>query len=333
MSKNVSLFVIGLAMLALLGAACAPAATPTAAPTPAPKVKLSIATGGTGGVYYPLGGGMAAIIGKYIPNVEATAEVTPASVDNLKLIQQGKADLALVMADVAYDALQGVDKFKDTGKVPVRGIAVLYSNFLHLATTDATGIKTVADLKGKRFSTGAPGSGTEVKCLRVLEAMGVNADKDFASREKLGATESAAALKDKKIDAYCWDGGLPTGSVIDLASTPGVKLVLLPHGDAVAKMNEKYGPLYFKAKIPAKTYPGQDADVEVAGIANLLVVNEKMDETLAYNITKTLIEKQPELVAVHSAAKELTLQSAAVGSSVPFHKGAEKYYKEKGVMK
>jgi TRAP transporter TAXI family solute receptor len=296
-------------------------------------VKLSIATGGTGGVYYPLGGGMASLIGKYIPNAEATAEVTPASVDNLKLIQAGKAELALVMADVAYDALEGRDKFKDTGKVPVRSLLAVYSNYLHIVTTADSGIKTVADLKGKRFSTGAPGSGTEVKCLRALEGAGINADKDLGSREKLGASESAAAVKDKKIDAYCWDGGLPTGSIVDLATAPGVKLVLLSHSDAVDKMNQKYGPLYFKAKIPKATYPGLDADVEVAGVTNLLVVNEKMDETLAYNITKTFIEKQPELVLVHPAAAELTAPSAVVGSSVPYHNGAIKYFKEKGVWK
>ncbi len=331
MFTRVSLPVIGLVAVALVVTACA---RPTPAPgaTPAEVVRLSIATGGTGGVYYPLGGGIAALLSKYIPNVEATAEVTPASVDNMKLIQAGKADLALTMADVAFDAVEGRGKFVETGKVPARTLAVMYTNYLHIVTTEATGIKSVLDLKGKRVSTGAPGSGTEVKCTRVLEAYGLDPDKDFAAREKLGATESAAAVKDGKIDAYCWDGGLPTGSVVDLATTPGIKVVLVPHGDAIPKMNEKYGPLYIKAKIPGGTYPGVDVDTEVAGIANLLVVNENMDETLAYNITKVLIEHQPELVEVHKAAAELSLTNAVTGSPIPFHKGAEKYYREKGVL-
>lgn len=332
MSTRASLVVIGLVAVAVMVTACAQA-TPAAGPAPAEIVRLSIATGGTGGVYYPLGGGIAALISKHLANVEVTAEVTPASVDNMKLIQAGKADLALTMADVTFDALEGQGKFTETGKVPVRTLAVMYTNYLHIATTEATGIKSVPDLKGKRVSTGAPGSGTEVKCTRVFEAYGLDADKDFAAREKLGATESAAAVKDGKIDAYCWDGGLPTGSIVDLATTPGVKLVLVPHGDAIPKMAEKYGPFYFKTKVPGGTYPGLDVDTEVAGIANLLVVNENMDETLAYNITKALIENQPELVAVHKAAEELTLTNAVTGSSVPFHKGAEKYYKEKGAMK
>ncbi|MGB9630126.1 MAG: TAXI family TRAP transporter solute-binding subunit, partial [Thermodesulfobacteriota bacterium] len=193
-------------------------------------VKLSIATGGTGGVYYPLGGGMANIISKYIPYAEATAEVTTASVDNCLLVGAGKADLALIMADVGWDAYQGKGKFKE--KIPLRTVAVLYPNNMHIVTLEGKGIEKVTDLKGKRVSTGAPGSGTEVKALRVLEAYGLDPDKDM-TRDKLGASESAGALKDRKIDAYFWDGGLPTASVTDLGATPGIKIKLLSHGEAI----------------------------------------------------------------------------------------------------
>lgn len=325
MNRVILVLVSAVLLLALLVGCAAPSA-------PVQSRKLSIATGGTGGVYYPYGGGIAKVIQKYIPNTEATAEVTAASVDNLKLINDRKGDLAIVMADVAYTALEGTEKFQSVGKVPARSLAVLYTNYMHVIASKESGIKTVADLKGKRVSTGAPGSGTEVKALRVLEAYGIDADKDI-QRERLGVAESAGALKDRKMDAFFWDGGLPTAAVLDLGATPGVSIVVIPHGDAISKMTQKYGPVYFDIKIPKGTYGGQDADVPVAGVANLLVAHEKMEESLAYNIVKAMFDHKDELVAVHKEAENLKLESAVVGSSVPFHPGAIKFYKEKGVWK
>jgi hypothetical protein len=290
-------------------------------------VRLSIVTGGTGGVYYPYGGGMAAVLSKHLRGVEATAEVTAASVDNCKLIAAQKADLGFVMGDVGYDAYMGTGKFRE--KLPVRNLAVLYSNFMHVVALDGKGINTITDLKGKRISTGAPGSGTEVKGLRVLEAYGLNPDKDF-TRDRLGATESAGALKDNKIDAYFWDGGLPTASILDVAATPGVKIKLLSHEEGVGKMVSKYGPVYFKGTIPKNTYPGISTDTHVAAVANVLICHEKIDASLAYNILKTFFAYKPELVAVHKEALHLTLEGAVHGSPIPYHPGAIKYFKEKG---
>ncbi|MBI5602445.1 MAG: TAXI family TRAP transporter solute-binding subunit [Deltaproteobacteria bacterium] len=291
------------------------------------KVRLSVVTGGTGGVYYPYGGGMAAVLTKYLPGVEVTAEVTAASVDNCKLVAAQKADLGFVMGDVAYDAYMGTGKFKD--KLPIRNLAVLYSNFMHVVALDGKGINKVSDLKGKKISTGAPGSGTEVKALRVLEAYGINPDKDI-TRDRLGASESAGALKDNKIDAYFWDGGLPTASILDIAATPGIKIKLIGHEDGVAKMVAKYGPVYFKGNIPKNTYPGIASDTHVAAVANILICHEKLDAALAYNILKTLFAHKPELVAVHKEANHLTLEGAVHGTPIPYHPGAVKYYKEKG---
>jgi hypothetical protein len=291
-------------------------------------VRLSIATGGTGGVYYPLGGGMANVISKYIPYAEATAEVTTASVDNCLLVGQGKADMALIMADVGWDAYQGKGKFKE--KIPLRTVAVLYPNNMHIVTLEGKGIEKVTDLKGKRVSTGAPGSGTEVKASRVLEAYGLTPDKDF-TRDKLGVAESAGALKDRKIDAFFWDGGLPTAAVTDLGATPGIKMKLISHGDAVPKMREKYGPLYVKGIIPAKTYPGQNVDVEMAVVWNLLVCNEKMKGDVAYDIVKTLFDRKPELVASHRDARYLSLEPQVGGSPIPLHPGVIRYFTEKGL--
>lgn len=293
------------------------------------KTRLSIATGGTGGVYYPLGGGLAALISKHIPATEATAEVTTASVDNMKLLHTGKVALALTLPDTAWDAYQGAMKgLKE--KVAVRSLVALYSNYMHIVALEGSGIKSIADLKGKRVSTGAPGSGTEVKGLRVLEAYGLS-PKDLKSQERLGVGESAGALKDRKIDAFIWDGGLPTAAVLDLGATPGIKIHIVPHGDAVPKMVSKHGPFYFAGIIPKGTYGGVDHEVSVAVATNLLVAHERMQESLAYQITRLVLERTPDLIAVHKAASEITLKSAAVGSPVPFHPGALRYYKEKGI--
>ena len=292
-------------------------------------VRISIATGGTGGVYYPMGGGMANILSKYIPYAEATAEVTTASVDNCRLVGAGKAELAFIMADTGWDAYQGRAQFKE--KVPLRTVAVLYPNNMHIVTVEGKGIEKVTDLKGKRVSTGAPGSGTEVMALRVIEAYGLDPTKDM-TRDKLGVSESAGALKDRKIDAFFWVGGLPTAAVMDLGATPGVKMKLIGHADGVPKMRETYGPIYVKGVIPPKTYPGQTVDVPIAVVWNLLVCNEKMKGDVVYDILKTVFDHKQELVASHREASNLSLEyQTGGGSPIPFHPGAIRYFTEKGV--
>ena len=291
--------------------------------------RISITTGGTGGVYYPMGGGMANVLSKYVPGLQATAEVTGGSVDNLKLINAGKAEVGFSMADAAWEATQGIDKFKDN-KVNARTLMVLYPNKMHVVTIEGTGIAKLADLKGKRVSTGSAGSGTEIMALRVLEAAGLDAKKDM-KQERLGAAESVNAMKDRKIDAFFWVGGVPTAAVTDLAATPGIKIKLIDHGEVVDAMNKKYGPLYVKSTIPAGSYAGQDKANEEVDVWNILVTNDKMSDQMAYNIVKTLFEKKPELVAVHKEAENIDLKSQAAGSPIPFHPGAKKYFEEKGV--
>src|SRR5574338_31923 len=219
---------------------------------------LSIGTGGTGGVYYPLGGGMAAVLSKYVDGMQATAEVTGGSVANLQLIGTGKPYLGMTMADAGLDALKGQDKFKGR-PVPVRTLLVMYPNRMHVVTVEGSGINTIKDLKGKRVSTGSGGSATEVMAFRVIEAAGLDKDRDM-TRERLGVAESVNAIKDRKIDAFFWVGGLPTSAVTDLAATPGVKLKLVDHAEYVDKMNQKYGNLYSKGTIKKGSYPGQDKD-------------------------------------------------------------------------
>ena len=234
------------------------------------------------------------------------------------------------MVDAALDALKGEDKFKGN-PVEVRTLMVLYPNRMHVVTIEGTGIEKMADLKGKRVSTGSPGSATEVMAFRVIEAAGLDKDKDMR-RERLGVAESVNALKDRKIDAFFWVGGLPTAAVTDLGATPDVKIKLIDHTEVVDKMNAKYGNLYTTGVIPAKTYPGQDKDNKIAVVQNILVANAKMPDKVAYDIVKTFIEKRDELVAVHGEAKSITLENQTPKNSpIPWHPGAVKYFAEKGV--
>ena len=292
---------------------------------------ISIATGGTGGVYYPLGGGMAAVLSKYVNGLQATAEVTGGSVANLQLISTGKPYVAFTMTDAALDALKGEDKFK--GKpVPVRTLMVMYPNRMHVVSIEGTGVTKMSDLKGKRVSTGSGGSATEVMAFRVIEAAGLDKDKDM-KRERLGVAESVNALKDRKIDAFFWVGGLPTAAVTDLANSPGVKIKMIDHADLVAKMNKKYGNLYVQDTIGKDVYKGMDADNKQATVMNLLVAHQNMDEKTAYNIVKAVFEHREELIRVHKEAEniKLEIQKTAAAGGIPWHPGALRYFKEKGV--
>ena len=291
---------------------------------------ISIATGGTGGVYDPLGGGMAAVLSKYVPGIQATAEVTGGSVANLQLIGTGKPYLGMTMADATLDAYKGEDKFK--GKpVAVRTLLIMYPNRMHVVTIEGTGINSMKDLKGKRVSTGSGGSATEVMAFRVIEAAGLDKDKDMR-RERLGVAESVDAIKDRKIDAFFWVGGLPTAAVTDLANTPGVKIKMIDHADVVAAMNKKYGNLYVKDTITKDVYRGMDKDNHIATVNNLLVANENMDAKTAYSIVKAVFDHKDDLVRTHKEAENIKLENQKKDASpVPWHPGAVKYFAEKGI--
>ncbi|MDQ7843100.1 MAG: TAXI family TRAP transporter solute-binding subunit [Armatimonadota bacterium] len=296
----------------------------------APSVRLSIVTGGTGGVYFPLGGGLAQLISRYIPNVQATAEVTSASVDNMRLIGAKRADIAFTLADTAFDAYKGEAAFRGN-PIPIRTLTPIYNNFNHLVTLDGTGITTIADVRGKRVSVGSPGSGTEVTALRILEAAGINPDRDIR-KERLGVAESADALKDRKIDAFFWSGGLPTAAVLDLATTPGIRIRLVPLDTTLPELQKKYGNLYFRSVILKEIYPGSPANAPTVGVANLLVVHQDFSADLAYQITKLIYERRAELAAVHKEAANITITGVAGRSPVPFHPGAIRYFRERGVQ-
>jgi TRAP transporter TAXI family solute receptor len=304
--------------------ACATMVLPASAQE---KVMISIATGPTGGVYYPMGGGMANILTKNVPGLVATAESTAGSVANLEFIQTGKADVAFSMADAGWDAYKGLEKFK--GKpVDVKALMVLYPNRMHVVSMEGLGISKIADLKGRRVSTGAPRSATELMAARVLEAAGV---KDI-QRERLTPQESANALKDRKIDAFFWVGGIPTASITDFGATPGVRIKLVDHADVVDPMNKKFGPLYIRDTIPAKSYPGQEVTNQCATVWNVLVASAKLPDHVAYNIVKTMFEKKEDMVRVHKEAENFDFKNQTNAAAViPYHPGAAKYFAEKGL--
>jgi TRAP transporter TAXI family solute receptor len=301
-----------LAVLLLVAAACAaprqstPTQTATAAGSAAASATpdftgrtLNIVTGGTGGVYIVYGAGLADMLTKKM-KVAASAQSTPASVDNMKLIRDGKADIAFTLADTAFDAINGKNRFAPPeAKADAKAIAVMYSNYMHLVAKASAGINTVADLKGKRVSIGAAGSGTETKAIRILEAYGLNATTDIQS-QRLAAQDPADAVRDNKADAFFFDGGLPTSAVADLANSTPIKLI--DQSDAIAKMNAKYGNFYFAAKIPKGTYKN-DVDVVTAGVANLLVVPSSFDPALVKAILTAMFDNQADLVLVHPEAR------------------------------
>ena len=289
----------------------------------APTQRLSIATGGTGGVYIVYGGGLSDLITKEMDGVEATAEVTSASVDNMLLIADESSDVAFTLADTAADAVRGEAAFDEP--VPAQALAQLYTNYTQVGTVAGTGIETIKDLEGKAVSVGSPNSGTEVIALRILGAAGIDPDSGI-DRQQLDVEQSVQAVRDGTIDAFFWSGGLPTGAVTDLASTDDV--VLLPTDSYTQDLAQEYGDFYTTTTIPGGTYPGVDEDVASIGVPNYLVVNEAMEEDLAYDLTKFLFDHKSDLVRVHPEAKNLKLETATDVRPLELHPGAQRYYDE-----
>ena len=247
----------------------------------------------------------------------------------MKLIGAGNADVAFTQVDTAVDAINGVDKFPK--KLPIRALVVMYVNLMQVVTLEGNGITKFEDLKGKRVSTGAPGSGTEIFAFRVIEAAGLDKDKDM-SRERLSAAESANALKDKKIDAFMFVAGVPTSAITDVAASPGLKMLLIDHDHTVPKMIAKYGPAYSTGLIPKGSYPNQDKDNKVAAVWNIMAVREDFPEDLAYKLTKIMLEKREDLGKVHKEALNIKVENQkSQNAGIPWHPAALKYFAEKGI--
>ncbi len=296
----------------------------------AQAMQMSIATGTTGGVYYPLGGALANYLTRGIPGMSATAEVTAGSTANFQLLGANRAQLVFGQVDAAVDSIRGAGQFRGR-VVPTRALAVLYTNRMQVVTTADRNIHTFADLKGKRISTGAPQSATELFAGRLIEAAGLNLATDFRGRERLSPAESTAAIRDGKIDAYFFVSGVPTSAITDLAATPGTTVVLLDHDQYFDRIVASHGPVYFPEVIPANTYPGQTTPNKQLSVANILAMREDVPPALVTQVLTVLWQNREEWTRVHAEARGFNLagqKTAAAG--VPWHPAAEAFWRAAG---
>jgi hypothetical protein len=302
---------------------CAPA------PATAAEQFINVLTGGTSGVYYPLGVALANSISKAMPNVKTSVQATKASVENLNLLQAGRGEIAFTLGDSLSDAWKGNEEagFKTPLK-KLRGIAAIYPNYIQIVARADAGIKTLADLKGKKISVGAPKSGTELNARVILGAAGITY-KDFAKVEYLPFGESVELMKNRQLDATLQSAGLGVSALRDLATSVDIVVVPIP-ADVIKKTNE---PAFLPATIPANTYRGQTTAVQTAAAQNYLVTHEGVSTETVYGMTKALWSGLDQLVAAHSAAKAIDPKHALEGMPIPLHPGAEKYYKEVGLIK
>ena len=297
-----------------------------AAPASAQEVFINVLTGGTSGVYYPLGVALSQVYGEKIEGAKAQVQSTKASVENLNLLQQGRGEIAFTLGDSLKLAWEGNTDAGFPGKLDkLRGIAAIYPNYVQIVASQESGIKTLADLKGKSLSVGAPKSGTELNARAILGAAGMSYD-DLGKTEYLPFAESVELMKNRQLDATLQSAGLGVASIRDLASSVEIVIVEVPEALVM-----KAGPPFQSAQIPAGTYKGQDAAVTTAVVPNYLVTRSDLSDDMVYQMTKQLFENLPSMVAAHSAAKQIKLENAAKGSPVPIHPGAAKYYKEKKV--
>lgn len=307
----------------LFAAAMAALVVPTAQ---AQAQELSIAAGGTGGVYYPYAGGLAEVIGKYVDGHSASVEVTGASVENMALIQRGDSDLALALADTVYQAFTGTGAF-DGREIPeARALASIYPNAVQLVTLADSGITSLEDLRGKRVSVGAPGSGTELSTQIILSANGITYD-DFDA-QRLNFNETADAIRDGDIVAGFWSVGPPTSSIMNLAATRSISVVGFSEAEIAAAREAE--PTFAPYTLREGMYDGMTSEVLTISTPNVLVVHADMDEELAYNITKAMYEHVAELIAIHPAANDTTIEFSVASTPIPFHPGAIRYLEEIG---
>ncbi|CAM5796343.1 MULTISPECIES: TAXI family TRAP transporter solute-binding subunit [Brevibacillus] len=287
--------------------------------------QLIIATGGTGGTYYPLGGGMADLIGKNA-GVTATAQATGASAENIRLIRDKKADIAFTQSDIADYASKGENMFQQDGKIDAfQAMGALYNETIQIVVSSDSNIASVADLKGKRVSVGAPGSGTEMNAQQILEAYDLKFDD--LQLQRLSFADSAKAIQDGKLDAAFQTAGTPTAAITELAATKGVKIIPID-ADKIDALIAKY-PFYVKTTIPANTYQTVPEEINTVSVKAMLVIRADLSEDLVYKATKAIFENTDKLG--HAKAKEITIEEGLAGVSLPVHPGAKKFFEEKGV--
>ena len=290
---------------------------------------VNVLTGGQSGVYYPLGVALSQIYAKNIPNVRSTAQVTRASAENMNLLQAGRGELALALADSVSDAYKGnAEAGFSKPLTKLRGLSATYNNYIQIVANADSGIKTLADLKGKRISVGAAKSGTELNARAIFKAAGLSYS-DMAKIEYLPFGESVELMKNRQLDATLQSAGLGVASIRDLATSVKIVVVAVP-AEVVTRVGD---PAYQPSVIPANTYAGQTVDIPTAAIPNFLVTHSGVSDELAYQMAKSLYDNIDTMYAAHNAAKTIKRENAVRGMPVPVHPGAARYYKEVGVMK
>ncbi|MDZ5697247.1 TAXI family TRAP transporter solute-binding subunit [Chelativorans sp. M5D2P16] len=288
---------------------------------------INVLTGGTSGVYYPLGVALSKVYGDNIEGVRTQVQSTKASVENLNLLQQGRGEIAFALGDSVKSAWEADEEAGFPQQLDkLRGIAAIYPNYIQIVASEESGIETFEDLKGKRLSVGAPASGTELNARRIFDAMGMSYD-DLAQTEYLPFGESVELIKNRQLDATLQSAGLGVASIKDLALSVPVTMVAVPE-----EVAETLGAPFISATIPAGTYEGQEQDVPTLAITNILVTHSDVSEEVAYEMTKQLFENLDELTAAHSAARAISAENGPQGVPVPLHPGAERYYKEQGLL-
>jgi TRAP transporter TAXI family solute receptor len=299
------------------------------APGMAVAQNMVLATGGTAGTYYPFGGAMARIWNSKIKGMNVTAQATGASAENVRLVNQGEAELAIVQSDTVDFAFNGTESFKKPLK-EMAALAVLYPEVVQVVVRADSPVKTFADLKGKKVGVGAPGSGTEANFRQLLDVYGLK--KEDVNAQFLSFSESAEQFKDNNIDAFVVTAGIPNAAILDIATQgQGVKILSIAD-DKAGQLTKKY-PFLTQLAIPANTYKGQTAEVKTVAVNAVLIGKKDLKDGVAYDLVRSLFEGQAELAQAHAKGKELTLKSAATGVSIPFHPGAQKFFREKGVAK
>jgi uncharacterized protein len=315
-------------MIPRLAAAAVVAATMLSAAEARAQAFVNVLTGGTSGVYYPLGVAIGKILGDKLAGVKTQVQATKASIENLILLQQGRGEIAFALGDSLKAAWNGDAEAGFKNKMDrLRTLGAIYPNYIQIVATADSGVRTLADLRGKSLSVGAPKSGTELNSRAILAAAGMSY-KDLAKVEYLPFAESVDLMKNRQLNATLQSAGLGVASLKDLSTATDINLVAVPK-----EVVDKMGPPFVSVIIPANTYPGQDKDVPTAAVINYLVTSSKVSDELAYQITKLIFESLPELANSHAAGREIKLENAAIGSPVPLHPGAIRYYKEKGLIK
>lgn len=290
---------------------------------------VNIATGGTSGTYYPLGGAIAKIYNDNLEGVNANAQSTGASVENIGLVAKGETEIAFVQSDITYYAYEGIENFADSGKVEnIRGMAMLYPEVVQVVANANSGIKTIEDLKGKKVAVGAPGSGTEANARQILGVHGITYD-DLAKADYLSFGEAADQLKDGHIDAAFVTAGLPTAALVEVSQSNDIVVVAMNQAKLDALIAEY--PFYTGVTIPGGTYRGNDDDVLAAAVMAMLVVPEELDEDLVYEMTKALFEHRQVIIDTHDRGNDIKLETALEGMPIELHPGAARYYEEAGV--